>query len=179
MAVFYWEESEGVYDFLTLDATVSETHKSENKTTEHPVEKGANVADHVIEYPWGFTVEGVLSQTPAEQWAWVTNPRDRAKRMMAQLLSIKTNKTPVNALTSLFDYENVQLTSIEVPRDAQYGDSIYVRLSFKQIVQVITKTAKAPDPKQKRAEQKKSGGKTATKTSSAGEQSFSHALVVG
>lgn len=49
---------------LTIDVTVSESHKSEATPTENPVESGVNVTDHVEQKPDELTINGEVSATP-------------------------------------------------------------------------------------------------------------------
>jgi hypothetical protein len=49
---------------LTLDATTSETHEISAVVTDHPVEKGVNISDHVRPEPDVIKLEGVVSNTP-------------------------------------------------------------------------------------------------------------------
>lgn len=51
-------------DTLTLDAALSEKHETSIELTEHPVEEGADVADHVRKKPAVVTIEGLISNTP-------------------------------------------------------------------------------------------------------------------
>lgn len=49
---------------MILDATVAEDFTAEAEPTEHPVEDGADIADHVILKPKKLTIRGVVSETP-------------------------------------------------------------------------------------------------------------------
>ena len=49
---------------FTLDATLQETHNLEAETTDHAVEDGSLITDHVDVKPRQITIEGVVSDTP-------------------------------------------------------------------------------------------------------------------
>src|SRR5687767_8934803 len=51
-------------DTIELDASISEQHTGEVEVTDHPVEKGANVADHARPKPNMLTIDGMISNTP-------------------------------------------------------------------------------------------------------------------
>lgn len=51
---------------LLLDATVKENFTSTAEATQHPVEDGADVTDHVIIRPNGLTISGIITETPFE-----------------------------------------------------------------------------------------------------------------
>lgn len=59
-----WKGETGQTYTLTLDATVHEVHTSTSTVTDHPVERGANVADHIRPDPDQLTMEAWISNTP-------------------------------------------------------------------------------------------------------------------
>lgn len=59
-----WKGPTGQVYTLTLDASVRETHTSASTVTDHPVERGSNVADHIRPDPDELSIDGVISNTP-------------------------------------------------------------------------------------------------------------------
>lgn len=59
-----WEGTSGQTFFITLDVASKIQHTSTNQVTDHPVETGANVSDHVRPEPNVLTIDGVISNTP-------------------------------------------------------------------------------------------------------------------
>lgn len=49
---------------IFLDATVSEDFENPSELTQHPVENGADIGDHIILKPRRLTIEGVISDAP-------------------------------------------------------------------------------------------------------------------
>lgn len=49
---------------IRIDATVSETHAYVNQVTDHPVERGANITDHVRPEPRRLSLVGFISNAP-------------------------------------------------------------------------------------------------------------------
>lgn len=49
---------------IFLDATVKEAFTATAELTKHPVEDGADIADHIIIKPQGLQVSGIVTQTP-------------------------------------------------------------------------------------------------------------------
>lgn len=49
---------------LTFDLTLSETHEDVSEVTEHPIETGCNIADHVRQTPLSLALEVFVSNTP-------------------------------------------------------------------------------------------------------------------
>lgn len=59
-----WVGTTGQTYYITLDVASKLQHTSTNQVTDHPVETGANISDHVRPDPDVLTVEGVISNTP-------------------------------------------------------------------------------------------------------------------
>ncbi len=51
---------------VVFDQTQSEGHEATAEVTEHPVEQGSNIADHVRQNPIGLTLEMFVTNTPIE-----------------------------------------------------------------------------------------------------------------
>jgi len=49
---------------MQLDASVSEEHTRESKITQHPIEDGSNISDHVTLTPKRVRIQGVISDSP-------------------------------------------------------------------------------------------------------------------
>lgn len=49
---------------FVLDATVNEVHSLESEPTEHPVEDGSPITDHIDVKPDQITIDGIVSDTP-------------------------------------------------------------------------------------------------------------------
>ena len=61
---------------VVVDASITETHSLAAEATEHPVEQGADISDHVHVRPIQLSITGLVSnhpiQVPASQAAGVT-----------------------------------------------------------------------------------------------------------
>jgi hypothetical protein len=131
--------------------------------TQHPIEKGAEVADHLIAKPDTLEFELVLSNTPIEYLAALTNFADRAERAFGDILLLQAEGHLAYIFTRVREYENMALTSWELPRNAQMSNSLFPRISFQEVVTVESQLTEAPEPAVERAKPRKSGGKKAKK----------------
>lgn len=126
-------------DGFAIDCAEREEHSFDSEITEHPVETGADVADHVRARPIVVTIEGIVSDTPIGEIVAQgfreegEKPSDAAK---AKLLQIRDDREPVPLETSLGGYTNMLLESVSFPRSASDGDSLRFRATFKQVVLV-------------------------------------------
>ena len=127
-------------DGYPIDCAITEDHTVDNEVTEHPVEKGADITDHVRARPVVVTLEGVVSDTPIGAIAGQRGARDDNGRLenspsddaRAWLLDIRNRREPVSIETSLGGYTDMLLESLSFPRSAQDGDSLYFRVTFRQ-----------------------------------------------
>lgn len=149
-----------------LDVAVSEDHSFESEVTEHPVEIGADIADHVRARPISVTLEGIVSDTPIgdlaqrrQQFTLISGeafalPSEEA---LAFLLTIRDAREPITIQTSLRSYENMMLQSLRVPRSAENGEALRFTATFVQVVIVtnLRTVVRVADP---RGNKKVNGG---------------------
>lgn len=103
---------------LRLDATPSQSHSREVETTEHPVETGSAVTDHIRPKPRELQIEGV-SISP---FAYDT------------LSLLMEESTLVTVRTELEIYQSMVLTTLTVPRDASSGDALRFTAKFRKLL---------------------------------------------
>ncbi|GAC1030859.1 hypothetical protein thsps21_16860 [Pseudomonas sp. No.21] len=84
---------------LRLDAVISETHKSDLKITENPVESGANIADHAYVQPRSLIIKGTvvehydpLANLPIDSMPGVRSGRGFLDNILPGLLSPRTSQ---------------------------------------------------------------------------------------
>lgn len=150
---------------VTFDTTISETHEQLATVTRHPVEAGAEVADHIQTVPPGFACEVFVSNTPSADNGGIVEsidiakrpssptrvdvlrfpePTDRIKSIYETLSRLQSRKATMSVVTSIFTYEKMALVSTSLPRTEAGGASF--NLSFEPINTVYTLTVTAPKP---------------------------------
>lgn len=121
-------------DGYEIDAFVREEEAIENEITEHQVERGADIADHVRARPGTITVEGVVSDTPlgdlAGRRASDVPPSVEA---LARLRAINRARQPVTIITTLDTYTDMVIESLMIPRDAKTGKALRFTARFKNV----------------------------------------------
>lgn len=165
-------------DTLELDAAISEAHSGTNEVTDHPVEDGADITDHVRVKPDTVTIEGIISNTPVIagnarfEGGLETSEQNgvlvvsgvgadslddaRAESAYQQLLKIKEDRLPVVIVTSLRQYERMILERLNVPRDARIGSALRFSATFREVRTVASQRVSVTLPK---ARDKVRGGK--------------------
>lgn len=149
--------------FLQIDAVLNETHRFENKVTEHPVEDGSPRTDHIVNLPFKLEMEGRITDTPSTILASIGSgaagliARDvgidpaaaagagsllgatlpgRAKAAFQELVFLYQTREVFDVLTGLSEYTNMVFTSLEFPRQASDGRSIRFRARLQEIIVV-------------------------------------------
>jgi hypothetical protein len=162
---------------ITLDAALSEKRSRRVTLTKHPVEEGVKPSDHAELEPDTYSVEGIISGVPLS----TQDQQDRGladgqaldgsfvKSAMDTLDRILDARSAVTVTTELKRYDNMVMTSLEMPRDAEIGEAIHFTATFEQIRFVQTQTVRLQPPKtgapQKVTGHDKQGKKAAAKAS--------------
>lgn len=145
---------------IILDVAISETHTLQAKATEHPVESGCNLIDHIQMLPDSIQLEGIISNTPVVLLGTplfkTGHYTDEAFKQLEDL--IKSGQ-PVQIVTSLKTYRDMALENLTIHKTAAHSDALCFSCSAKQIRMVESKIINIPKPKVKRAQPKKSLGK--------------------
>lgn len=135
-----FETATGSLDSVMLDVTFSEDPRDDNEPTQHPVEDGADVTDHIRLLPVQLTLEGLISETPLTQSqlsrAGIGESQyieGYAAAQYARLLKLREERQLVSVHTARRVYENMVMTSLAAPVDPQTGKALRVQLSFQQI----------------------------------------------
>lgn len=124
-----------------MDLAISETHGFESEVTEHPVERGADMVDHVRARPIEIRLECIVSDTPIG--AIATDPtrlpegQDAplpSEDAYARLLAIRDARQPVPVETSLGTFTSMALLSLSVPRSRETTGGLFFTVAFRQIV---------------------------------------------
>ena len=167
---------------LALDCTVTETHTATSTVTEHPVESGAKITDHIRPDPVQLSITGIVSDTPigsrqvqrsiavggasvqVTQQEPPTSTTGYGRAAWAKLDAIRTAAKPVKVVTRDKTYENMALVSLSVPKESKTGGALYFTAQFKQVRIVYNRTTKVVVAKATKSHKKQDTGKQPTAT---------------
>lgn len=165
---------------LALDCTVTETHTATSTVTEHPVESGANITDHIRPDPVQLSITGIVSDTPlgskqiqraievggASVQVTQQEPPSSAtgfgRAAWAKLDAIRTAAKPVKVVTRDKTYDSMALVSLSVPKESKTGGALYFTAQFKQVRIVYNRTTRVVVAKAPKAHKKQDTGKQPT-----------------
>lgn len=165
---------------LALDCTVTETHTATSTVTEHPVESGANITDHIRPDPVQLSITGIVSDTPIgarevqraieiggvsvqiKQQETPTSPTGFGRAAWSKLDAMRLAAKPVTVLTRDKKYESMAIVSLTVPKEAKTGGALYFTAQFKQVRIVFNRSTKVVVAKAPKSHKKQDTGKQPT-----------------
>jgi len=133
---------------LQLDASISEAHLKEVKVTDHPLERGGVVSDHVQRQPETITITGVVSNTPiptskntvrTELGTVADVPEapfgaaSRAEAAFTTLRRYMDTGEVLSVVTRLHTYESMVLTSLSVGLDGGAGEVLPFMATLREV----------------------------------------------
>lgn len=126
---------------ITLDASVRELHKASAKATRHPIEaeegSPSTISDHVLVDPLSIQIEGVVSNTPTGFLAGLFSlGQDPVHDAHQTLIDNVLTGAIVTVVTTLMEYPDMLLESVEVTRDASKGNALHFSATATQINRV-------------------------------------------
>lgn len=130
-----------IIDDFEIDIAEAEEHRFDSEITEHPVETGADITDHVRSRGMSLTIDGIVSDTPigaiAKRRLIDFGDFLPSGEAYAKLIGIRDARQPITIATSLRTYENMVMESLTIPCNATAGDALRFSAVFRQ-VQLIT-----------------------------------------
>jgi len=135
VSVEYSDRSIGRVGSILLDARIDENHNFTNEVTSMPVEDGFDITDNIKEKPFQLSMTGFVSDSPIggseiRLGAGDTPYSDEAYDL---LLKMFEDKQLVSVQTSLVRYDNMAITSCNIPRDKDTGESITFSMNLQQV----------------------------------------------
>lgn len=174
---------------ITIDACKDETHTLTNTVTDHPVEEGFNISDHVRPDPDMVTLSCFVSNTPlstdqqtranqeggnssaqtnADGSVKIIQIPGRGKATFDKLKKLRDEGTLIEVVTTLKTYgvsadEGMVVQSLTVPRNTKNYDGLEFSVTLKQIRVVRNRQTRQTQAKDKRVGPKnKKGNQVAT-----------------
>lgn len=148
----------GPFDALTFDATITEQHSRDAEATEHAVEQGANIVDHVRLRPDKLIMDAVLTDSPLKG----TASKGRAAGLYEQIRLLQEQAKLLTIITGLRTYEDMVIESLGVTRTAKETGGVHLSISLKHIRLVQNKTTVVEVTREPIAKKKFKGGKQTT-----------------
>jgi len=124
-------------DAFRVDFLEAEQHAWDVAITRHPVEKGANIVDHIQPQPRRAIITGAVTDIPMNlvQFASTVNPFSESKTesLMNLLRELYASKKLVTLATKHQTYESMACTGISFERNTQSGSRLSYQVTFEEI----------------------------------------------
>lgn len=122
---------------IFADAVIEEHHTDESEITEHPVEVGSVIADHMYKRP----SELMLT------YVWATGGQQNTQRdvsflktLYTKFLVLKDGATLLQVVTGKRVYQNMVVRSIDVRTDLNSENILELHLGLREIITASTQT---------------------------------------
>jgi hypothetical protein len=137
MSVKIVRDVEGVaVEVVSLDAVISHEVQFTATVTEHALEDGSTVADHVIRQPDQITVTGYVSSTPVTILTGGIVPIfsfGRVRTAYQAMKDLLDTKNRVTVSDELDQHTSMVLTELRIPRDVATYNGIQFTATFRKI----------------------------------------------
>lgn len=114
---------------VVLDATLTEDHQYNARVTNYPVENGKIISDHIINEPETVQITGIVTDTPLA----ILSSFNRSINAFNRLIQIHNNRERVTVVTGIKVYTDMVMTSLQVPRNVQTGQSLTFIIDLQKI----------------------------------------------
>jgi len=157
VSLFYREDGWSVGE-ISLDLILTEGHSLNAAVTQHPVQDGSTISDHITILPRNGTLRALVSNfslagassNKAETWQDVYEQGEAAQESLPnraadtweKLKELVKRRELVKVVTALEVYEDMALTRVETTRDGDTGDALEIEIDYEQAVRVKLKETK-------------------------------------
>lgn len=145
---------------IQLDATIREVHEYKNTVTNHPIETGGFVTDHVYSEPIRVMIEGEITDSPVQIFGLLAGITQRRIEAFEQLTEIYRARDTITLVTGLKIYTDMVMVGFTAPRDQRTGQRLQFSAEFQkaefvssQIVGIAPEKVATPQQDQAQSEQ--------------------------
>jgi len=139
---------------VTVDASISEGHYVSADVSDHPVERGSDITDHVRKRNPSLSIEAIITNTPLGtsyplqtaigSATAAANDDDPVLNAWNEIRRYFDESVLVDIVTSLHVYKSMALTEFNVQRDAENGrEVLHFTVQAQELRIVSTETMEA------------------------------------
>ena len=159
-SLFWREEGLGIHHgdskltYMPFNLFISEKHSLKFRVSEHPLQDGATISDHVHQEMQECTVEGMFTNHPLRKLEEVNEVKfkdeyatsdvkptvsNTALANFEKLKLLAKQRKPVRLVCSLEIYPKMVITGIDYDRDSKSGSSIRFTMTLRELKTVSLK----------------------------------------
>lgn len=109
-------------DKLKLDALLSEEHRFSQQVSQHPIEQGEDVNDHLRPEPDVLTIRGIVSKTPVSIPLFLQNFTGRYRKSFSDLRKLAKKGVIFDVVTVKRKYKDMAVLSLSIVSDRNTGE---------------------------------------------------------
>ena len=121
---------------FVADLTLSEHHKDTNVITQHPVETGSVISDHVYALPQQVLIQVGYSNSSLNAMA----DSNYVQSIYQNFLSLMNSKTPFSVTTGKRNYDNMLIEHITEFTDEKTENALFLEIACLQLIFANTQT---------------------------------------
>lgn len=130
---------------VELDASIDETHRSANEITQFPVEVGVDISDHIRRQPETLSIRGIVTDHPIS-FGGTFGVSGRSLEAYQNVLTMIDQAQLISVVTSLRQYANMAIESMEVPRNNRRSNAVEMILNLREVLTAqVAETAGTTD----------------------------------
>ena len=131
---------------LEVDCVIDHVTTFASQVTEHPVETGFVISDHVSRQAMKLSLTAIITPTPVQYFRMMggSNP-DRLSESASYFEQLYLAGEPITVVLPSGIYDNMVMTSCPLPRNVQDGFCYRVSLEFTHVTIVSMKTEEIPE----------------------------------
>lgn len=159
-SLFWREEGLGIHHgdskltYMPFNLFISEKHSLKFRVSDHPLQDGATISDHVHQEMQECTVEGMFTNHPLRKLEEVNEVKfkdeyatsdvkptvsNTALANFEKLKLLAKQRKPVRLVCSLEIYPKMVITGIDYERDSKSGSSIRFTMTLRELKTVSLK----------------------------------------
>lgn len=133
--------SPAVLGGIEFDSVITKDEQLSAEAPDFATEKGYSVIDTIIIKPTTLSVEAVVANRPVTWLSRHGSSSNRIAEVTRQLRKIFVDRELVTYSANGDTWDNMAITTLNIPDDAESGDSIKVSFSLKQVTVTRKQTA--------------------------------------
>lgn len=133
--------SPAVLGGIEFDSVITKDEQLSAEAPDFATEKGYSVSDTIIIKPTTLSVEAVVANRPVTWLSRHGSSSNRIAEVTRQLRKIFVDRELVTYSANGDTWDNMAITTLNIPDDAESGDSIKVSFSLKQVTVTRKQTA--------------------------------------
>lgn len=160
-SLFWREEGLGIHHgdskltYMPFNLFISEKHSLKFRVSDHPLQDGATISDHVHQELQECTIEGMFTNHPMRKLEEVNEVKFKDEYATSEVKPTVSNtalanfeklkllakqRKPVRLVCSLEIYPKMVITNIDYDRDSKSGSSIRFTMTLRELKTVSLKS---------------------------------------